>query len=219
MLLASLSLWLMFGELTRERGSNLPVVLKAVQAVKALGRNPIGTDVLATRKVRSLNSAKTSCRARSADLTSRSVVWFQPVKALETLVHLAALPSLSSNAPSTSTSFGSPTSDESLRVLSNVLLLHSSARKTLVELDVGPRLVGALRLLRKGDAEDRWAGRGDLIFLGSRLGFLMSVEGGEGVLKLVDAGVMDLLADVSPCNHLWLFASVPDAELTPVPSR
>jgi hypothetical protein len=57
-LLASHSIWLIFGELTRERGSNLAVVLKAVQAVKALGRNPIGTDVLATRKVRSPNSAR-----------------------------------------------------------------------------------------------------------------------------------------------------------------
>ncbi|ORY31806.1 guanine nucleotide exchange factor synembryn-domain-containing protein [Naematelia encephala] len=127
------------------------IYLLALTALKSLSRNPVGSTGLAGSK------------------------------SLETLIHHTGL---SSPAPSPSSSVApsipeSAPALEALRVLANVLVLHSEGRENLAALD-GGRLIA--RSLANSNEEVGTA----LLFLLGRVGFLVTVQRSDVVRDMVD---------------------------------
>jgi hypothetical protein len=80
--------------------------------------------------------------------------------------------------------FGDGVSDEVLRVLANVGLLHADARVRLVKLGAGEGIVAGLRSVI--DSNSGAKTRGDLVFVAARILFLLTISGGQPLVDLVE---------------------------------
>lgn len=122
-----------------------------------------------------------------------------PTQRLASFLSRSSSPPLASSSSSsskpTSRSFADPQSDEALRVLANVALLHAPSRATLADLGVGHGLAAGLRELVKAEAGIK--AKGDVVFVAARILFLLTVAGGPALVALVDeSDLPSLLATV-----------------------
>ncbi|CDZ98704.1 Signaling protein RIC-8/synembryn (regulates neurotransmitter secretion) [Phaffia rhodozyma] len=153
--------------------------LLALQAVKTLGRNPTGSELLADKSVLGTVLSYTALPLNT--FTSVS----QPTDQTQEKAPMS----------SPSDGFGNPTSTEALRILANGLLLHESARDALSSLGgghVGPSLVTVLgwgsedtRSLPTNSKKLSSLPTPDTIFIITRILFLLTVKQSSLITTLV----------------------------------
>lgn len=156
------------------------VYLLALTAVKCLGRNPIGSETL-------LSSHHISTLMFHSTLLSDDSATFPTVVAQSST---------------------SPQAREALKILANMLVLHTAGR---IEFFKARGAIAVARALSESSTQDENdAAHAEKLFLLGRLGFLVTVERAEAAKQMVDNEVVDALvqifmsASVLPASFLYL---------------
>lgn len=104
--------------------------------------------------------------------------------------------------------FGDALSDEVLRVLANVGLLHADARARLAMLGAGEGLVAGMQSIIENEQGSK--ARGDLVFVVARLLFLLTISGGQLLVDLVEKANLPSTLDMvlaKSCSDALSFIS------------
>ncbi|KIR58484.1 hypothetical protein I314_05729 [Cryptococcus bacillisporus CA1873] len=142
------------------------VYLLALTAVKCLGRNPVGSETM-------LSSNHISTLMFHSALSSDYPTKF-PTVVVQSLT--------------------SPQSREALKILANMLVLHTAGRTKFFK---AAGAVAVARTLSESYTQDE-EGHAEKLFLLGRLGFLVLVERAEAARQMVDNEVVDALVQVRP---------------------
>ncbi|WVO24978.1 uncharacterized protein IAS62_006361 [Cryptococcus decagattii] len=154
------------------------VYLLALTAVKCLGRNPVGSETM-------LSSNHISTLMFHSALSSDYPTKF-PTVVIQSLA--------------------SPQPREALKILANMLVLHTAGRTKFFK---AAGAVAVARTLSESYTQDE-EGHAEKLFLLGRLGFLVLVERAEAARQMVDNKVVDALvqifmsASVNPDSFLYL---------------
>ena len=145
-------------ELKSKIGLTGSVYLFALTAVKSLGRNPIGSETLLT------------------------------TPHLSTLLHHTGLPFRARPTPVSRVrpSPSSPQALEALRILANLLVLHSAGRNRFANFRGATAIARALAGKDASGNLDDLSEDLDRIFLLGRIGFLVTMERKQAVHEMVD---------------------------------
>lgn len=142
------------------------VYLLALTAAKCLGRNPIGSETL-------LSSHHISTLMFHSTLLSDDSATFPTVVAQSST---------------------SPQAREALKILANMLVLHTAGR---IEFFKARGAIAVARALSESSTQDENdAAHAEKLFLLGRLGFLVTVERAEAAKQMVDNEVVDALVQV-----------------------
>lgn len=140
------------------------VYLLALTAVKCLGRNPVGSETM-------LSSNHISTLMFHSALSSDDPTKF-PTVVVQSLT--------------------SPQTREALKILANMLVLHTAGRTKFFK---AAGAVAVARTLSESYTQDE-EGHAEKLFLLGRLGFLVLVERAEAARQMVDNEVVDALVRV-----------------------